>query len=756
MNPLETILNIPLRRLWTCLAAAAAIAFLTGAPAPAAPQGEDTPVTVRAVPQHPAVEQGGKLVIAVEMNHQPHFHTWPAKEVKLPDNIDEFAIRTEVGPQIDEKATDAAKEAATKAKKPEAEVAATRVYALPSWARFDGTQYPATKTGKVADPTGANPTISLPLYEGKAVSYIRIEIRPDAPIGDQEISVLVSFQSCNEQMCTPPQDLPIQVKFKIVKKGAADAALTAESEAALFAAFDAKKWGSGGAAPPAPKPEAKPEAKPTKSSANSTPLVPISPAPIAGKITPNPAAAAAAPPGGATLFGMDIGTNIFVLALASMLGGFILNLTPCVLPVIPIKVMSLTQHATSRAHALVLGLWMAAGVVAFWAAVGLPMAIISRQLDPSQYIFGTWWVCLLIGIVVALLGLGIMGLFTLNLPQSVYMVETKADSPMGAFLFGVLAAVLGLPCFGFMAGGLLAAASTLPAVSIMTIFVCLGIGMAAPYLVLSVWPQLLKFIPRTGPASELVKQVLGILMIAAAAFFVTAGIQVLLKEYPYLAGSMVWWAVGFFIAIASLWLIVRAWQITPSLARRAVFTMLAIAMTGGIWVFAQDRLQSDRTAFEKRELAMQEAAKHHTITAAETPEGVWLEYTPELFASVRASGRPIFLDFTASWCITCKAIKAGVLDREPLATEFKKRGIVLMEVDCSARNSAGSRFLRELNRTGVPTWALYVPGSDTPRIVPVDKPTSDSVLAALDAAGLTAAVTTTSSAAPSDPPKPPH
>lgn len=754
MNPLENTLNIPLRRLWTCLAAAAAIAFLTGAPAPAAPEGEDTPVTVRAVPQHPAVEQGGKLVIAVEMNHQPHFHTWPAKEVKLPDNIDEFAIRTEVGPQIDEKATDAAKDVATKAKKPEAEVAATRVYALPSWARFDGTQYPATKTGKVADPTGASPTISLPLYEGKAVSYIRIEIKPDAPIGDQELSVLVSFQSCNEQMCTPPQDFPIPVKFKIVKKGAADAALTAESEPALFAAFDAKKWGAGGAAPPAPKPEAKPEAKPTKSSANSSPMVPISPAPIAGKITPNPAAAA--PPGGATLFGMDIGTNIFVLALASMLGGFILNLTPCVLPVIPIKVMSLTQHATSRSHALMLGLWMAAGVVAFWAAIGLPMAIISRQLDPSQYIFGTWWICLIIGIAVAILGLGIMGLFTLNLPQSVYMIETKADSPFGSFLFGVLAAVLGLPCFGFMAGGLLAAASALPAVAIMTIFVCLGVGMAAPYLVLSIWPQLLKFIPRTGPASELVKQVLGILMLAAAAFFVTAGIQVLLLEFPYLAGSMTWWAVGFFIAVASLWLIARTWQITPSFARRAVFTLLALVMTGGIWVFAQGRLTSDRSAYLERQAAIAEANKHHTITAAETPAGVWLDYSPELFASVRASGRPVFLDFTASWCITCKALKAALLDQEPLKSEFKKRGIVLMEVDCSARNGPGSKFLRELNRTGVPTWVLYVPGVDSPRIVPVDKPTSDSVLAVLDAAGITSSVTTTSAVGPAGEPKPPR
>jgi len=234
--------------------------------------------------------------------------------------------------------------------------------------------------------------------------------------------------------------------------------------------------------------------------------------------------------------------------------------------------------------------------------------------------------------------------------------------------------------------------------------------------------------------------------LAAAAFFVTAGIQVLLSEFPYLAGSMVWWAVGFFIAVASIWLIIRSWQITKSSARRTVFTLLALAMTAGIWLFAQDRLNTDRANFIEKELALAEAKKSGHIGAGEAPAGIWLEYTPELLASVRAAGRPVFLDFTASWCITCKALKAAVLDREPLKSEFKGRGIVLMEVDCSARKGPGSTFLKELERTGVPAWAIYPPGAEKPRFIPVDKPTSETVLAELNAAGITAMATT--SAAP--------
>src|SRR5690606_24596669 len=137
----------------------------------------------------------------------------------------------------------------------------------------------------------------------------------------------------------------------------------------------------------------------------------------------------------------------------------------------------------------------------------------------------------------------------------------RADSPSGSFMFGVMTAVLGLPCFGFVAGGLLAGAATLPPLLIMVIFLGLGVGMAAPYLVLSAYPNLVNKVPRTGPASELVKQVMGLLLLAAAAFFVAAGVKALLLEKPWLSESIAWWAVAFFITIAGLWLAFRTLQI---------------------------------------------------------------------------------------------------------------------------------------------------------------------------------------------------
>jgi thiol:disulfide interchange protein DsbD len=702
----------------------------------AAPLQDDGPVAVRAVVQHPAVEQGGKLVIAVVLDHKSGYHTWPAAEVELPKTI-EFAIRTEITLPIDEKAQDAAKKAATDAKKPDAEIEAIRVFATPSWVmNLDGVQFPEAHKGKVADPSGtSDKPLNVPLYSGKAIAFMRVQVKPDAPIGEKTFNVRVAYQSCNEQTCTMPQDLTVPVTIKVVKSGEKDAGLTKDNEAALFATFNGKWTTATGAAPvtaprvetPAPKPDPAPAPAPKKDSNHATVT------PVPSNLSP-PDSASATPVNG-SFFGFNIGSSALVLGLFGIIGGVLLNLTPCVLPVIPIKVMSLTQHAASKRHAFVLGVWMALGVVAFWTAAGIPMAIISRGLDPSRFIFGVWWVTLIIGMIIALMGLGIMGLFNINLPQSVYMIETKADSPTGSFMFGVLTAVLGLPCFGFVVGGLLAGAATLPWFAILAVFVGLGVGMAAPYLLLAVRPELLRFIPRTGPASELVKQVMGILLIAAAAYFIAAGVKAVTSDYPYLEGSIAWWAVAFFIAIAGLWLIIRTFQITKSAVRRISFVAVAVAMVVGIGMFAKGKFADDRKNYE----ALAAAMKKQGPSTAVVPSGVWMKYTPELLASVRASGRSVFLDFTADWCINCKALRRLLLDRDPVLARLTSTDIVLMEVDCTSTRAPGWDLLKELNRTGVPTWAVYGPDTKGPPVViDLTTPTSQTVLDAINRAGVPA------------------
>lgn len=670
-----------------------------GQPAPAAsaltpgePVKVNDAITLRAAPMTASVEPGGRLVVAVEITHAPKYHLWPAAGVKLPADIEEFAIRTELGlPKNDAGGP-----------------------IIPAWiARLDGVQWPEAHPGKVADPSGEHPTVTVPLYSDIAVAFVRLEVAKAVTPGDMTLNLALRFQACNEQTCLMPEDVLLPVKVKIVAKGATSALVP---PTALFKDYDASLWGKG----PAPQ------------SASATPPQPTS--------TPTPptsgvASAPTKPTGGmsGSFFGVDLGTSFLLLFLFAVLGGFLLNLTPCVLPVIPIKVLTLTQHAKTKRQALVLGLWMALGVVAFWAAAGIPMAFISVGLDPSRYIFGVWWITLIIGLIITLMGLGIMGLFNINLPQSVYAVEAKADSPSGSFLFGVMTAVLGLPCFGFVVGGLLAGAATLPSLTIMAVFVGIGVGMAAPYLILAVWPDLLKFIPRTGPASELLKQVMGIILIAAAAYFIAAGLKALTSDYPYITGSIGWWAVAFFIAVAGVWMIIRTFQITRRLVPRVAFPIIALLMVLGIGIFAQGKFIEDRENYN----ALAAASTSTGPSAATVPAGVWMKYSPELFAALRSSNRPVFLDFTADWCINCKALHKLLLAKGAALERLKASNVVLLEVDCTSTRAKGWDLLRDLGRTGVPTWVVYGPATGTtPVVIDLTTPTVDTLLVAIDKAGI--------------------
>lgn len=630
-------------------------------------------VEVSAVASSRTVRAGDRLIIAVIFNHATGWHIWPEAAVKLPPSIDDFAQRTAIDlPEMPP----------------------------PGIAGFGGVQWPAAKPTSVPNPDGGG-TLSAPTYGGRAVAYIPVEIAPSAEPGPRSLDLTLHFQACNEVTCEMPQDPIVTVTFEV----AAETGPPVQPD--LFAGFDASAVSAPPALPPATK---------------------------AGDAA-QPGAAQAADPApslfGFTLPRPDSPLAVLILLLVSIAGGAVLNLTPCVLPVIPIKIMTLVHHAGSPRRAWVLGLWMALGVVVFWVAAGLPMAIFSAALDPSRIIFGTWWVTLSLGLIIAAMGLGIMGLFMINLPQSLYMVNPKVDSPWGSFVFGIMTAVLGLPCFGFVAGGLLAGAATLPEFVIMVIFFGLGVGMALPYLVLSAKPGLVDRIPRTGPASELVKQVMGLLLMAAAAFFVAAGIKSLLAEKPYLAESISWWAVAFFVVLAGLWLTMRILQISKKVWPRIVMPAISIAAAVLAIMFANGLATTAREDHLRRSAASE--SDDSIVT------GAWLSYTPARLEKAIASGKVVVADFTADWCINCKFLKRTYLDSDVVRARVKD-DVILIEVDLTSKSAPGWKFLADLGRSNVPTLAVFGPGVSTPILY--NAYTSENVLTAIDRAGGVAAAPT--------------
>ncbi|MCC7390380.1 MAG: thioredoxin family protein [Phycisphaerales bacterium] len=508
------------------------------------------------------------------------------------------------------------------------------------------------------------------VYEGRAVAFVPVRL-PEWASGSIELTVKVGYQACDDTTCDRPQKETHTVTVAAEPAGSASPTLTG-----AFSGFDAAVL-------------------------TEAPLPTTDGGPAGGT---DPGSAATGE--GETITGGWV--RLVTVAFFGAIGGFVLNLTPCVLPVIPIKVMTLVKHGGEhRSRTLLLGAWMAVGVVAFWVAIGLPMAFLNSALDPSRVIFGNWWVTLGLGLLIAFLGVGIMGLFVINLPQSVYAVNPKADTAHGSFLFGVMTAVLGLPCFGFVAGGLLAGAATMPASQIMAVFGGLGVGMAAPYLVLAAFPQLVKRIPRTGPASELVKQVMGLLMLAAAAFFIAVGIYTLIAEKPWLATNMKWWGAVLFIAAAGLWLTLRTFQITKRPVRRAVFTLIALAGTLGTGWFAAD--STSRAKADHELLAS-------TTDSSDYVLGAWNHYTPAKYEKAIADGKVVVVDFTAEWCLNCKAYKRSVLDRDPVRSRLGQGDVVAFEGDVTSGEDPANRLMEDLGITGIPQLAVVGPGLAEPML----------------------------------------
>jgi thiol:disulfide interchange protein len=628
-------------------------------------------VEVRAVADRPQLAPGGKLVVAVVMDHGDELHSWPPAHVSLGDeklNEQQSTVRTAIEPQGE----------------------------LPAGLRFIGVQWPTAVLHAV--PSDGTTPAEAPVLVGKAVAFVVFEA--DATLKPGEVTIPIRYfgQPCDDKQCYMPKKLTLNVTVSVAATPS-----DARNEPSLFAGFDQGKVTPTATAPPS----------------NPTPPAPLS-------NTPDTSSAAPAAPQNSFL-GATIGSSAIVLFLLAILGGAVLNLTPCVLPIIPIKVMTLVQHAAdSKQRRLYLGAWNALGVVAFWTAVGIPVFIArgatQSTFDPSQFIFGNWWVTFGLGLIMVAMGLGIMGLFTINLPQSVYLINPKADNAKGSFLFGVMTGVLGLPCFGFVAGGLLAAAATLPPIVILAIFVGMGLGMAAPYFVLAANPKLVSKLPRTGPASELVKQVLGFLLLAAAAFFIASGVQTLVSQRPWYAGSMQYWAAAAFVLIAALWLVLRTWQITVKRGRSVVLSILAIAAAYGAFAFARSSTEDDRKDYEARMAA-------RATSNGPIPEGVWNEFDQALLEKARSENRVIFVDYTAPWCITCRVQKKAVLDRDPVRSRLDTTTLFHVNIDLPE----GEKSLNSLGRTGIPTYAIYGPGLSEPVII--NTATPQMVLDALDKAG---------------------
>jgi thiol:disulfide interchange protein DsbD len=304
------------------------------------------------------------------------------------------------------------------------------------------------------------------------------------------------------------------------------------------------------------------------------------------------------------------------------------------------------------------------------------------------------------------MAVGMCGLFSLRLPRFVYAVTPRQESIPGALLFGVMTAILSTPCTAPLMGGAAAWAVKQPMSVALLTFAAIGAGMALPYFILSAYPALVNRMPRTGPASELIKQIMGLLMLAAGMFFIGSGLSGFLATPPDPPTLLYWWLVAAPVIGAGLWLAYRTLRITRRAALRTAFVALGILLTAG--------------------------GAYGAVQLSRRGPIAWVYYTPERFAQAQREGKVVVLDFTAEWCLNCKVLERAVLHRSEVIKALTGPSVQPMRVDLTGNNVMGNRKLGEVGRVTIPALVIYAPGGR--QTLNSDAYTADQVLRAISAA----------------------
>jgi thiol:disulfide interchange protein/DsbC/DsbD-like thiol-disulfide interchange protein len=393
----------------------------------------------------------------------------------------------------------------------------------------------------------------------------------------------------------------------------------------------------------------------------------------------------------------------FLIAVlgAAFLGGIILNLMPCVLPVLSLKVFSLVRHAGHDPRgAWKQGVAFTAGVViSFWVLAGLLIALraAGSHIGWGFQMQSPGFIAALI-LLFFLLGLNLFGVFELG--ASLVGLDAKATGNASglpsSFLNGALATLAATPCTAPFMGGALGFAAEQPPFVDLLIFTFLALGMASPYLLLTIFPGALRFVPKPGAWMEAVKQFMGFLLLATVIFLVYVfGALVGQDQVPWLLGVLL-------LAGVAAWIYGRWGGPGHAGGVRFAAVVLALVILGGAvrWVVMLARTAPPSVA---------------TVAA----QGDWQAWSPAAVEQALSQGRPVFVDFTAAWCLSCKVNEKVALESDEVRAAFAQKKVALFRADWTHQDPAISETLDKYHRDGVPLYLLYSPkAKDEPQVLP--------------------------------------
>ncbi|MFM9996402.1 MAG: protein-disulfide reductase DsbD family protein [Phycisphaerales bacterium] len=564
------------------------ILHLFALPGLARAQFADGAVAARAEAQSARVHPGDQFAIAVILDIQSPWHVWPSQRLgRVPAGLEGISPEwTRVGSGSDTR------------------WAGTTTPLLPTVVNgltlhADDAQWPQPHMVPIAGTQGLS-------YSDRTIVFVPVVVAPDAAPGTRTLSLGVYFQACDESMCFAPDTITVDVAVEVVARDVPIERVASPR----FAGFDPTVFGRlGTESNSAPGPE---------SATTPSARVPID------------------------FLGYTFHVPPWMIWVIAFLAGVIMNLTPCVLPVVPIKVMSIQQHAKEPAKLAVFGVVYCLGIVALFGVLAILGAFFGQAWGQLN---GYWWFSIPLALIVAAMGLGMMDLFAFRLPQSVYMLNPSGDSMAGNFMLGLLTAILSTPCTGPMLAAVLAWGATQPTFVGVISVLTMGAGMASPYALLIFFPGLVDRVPRSGPGSGLLKQVLGLLMLSVAVYilsFLTTAVWT-------------WWFVGLFAAAAFVWMYVGGLRVLKGVNAKIIVThgaILGLIVTG---VMTRAMVGIGSPGGSRSGASGSAIAWRHFKGADEGSVG-------EAIDRALADGKVVVVDFTAKWCANCHVIEKNILN----------------------------------------------------------------------------------------------
>ncbi|GBO81894.1 cytochrome c biogenesis thiol:disulfide interchange protein DsbD [Acetobacter aceti NRIC 0242] len=387
-------------------------------------------------------------------------------------------------------------------------------------------------------------------------------------------------------------------------------------------------------------------------------------------------------------------TGWLALVAFAFLGGLILNLMPCVFPVLAMKALAILRLHEDRKH-FQSGLAYTAGVLAMFGLLGAVMLVVRHaglsagwgfQFQSPVFVAGICWFLFAVG-------LGQLGLFELPVISAGQSILTRHRGLSGDFLTGLLAVLVATPCTAPFMGAAIAGALAAPPLAALGIFLAMGLGLASPYLALTLVPNAGRFLPRPGRWMDTFRQILAFPIFATCVWL----IWVLAQEgggNPVAIGCAGLLALGF-----SGWLMTLSRTVSSRRASPVMFAAVLIALSPAALLLLLP--------------SSSEMSAHSLSANADTATA----FSPERLASLRKDGKPVFVDMTAAWCITCLVNDHVALESSVVQKAFAQNGIVFMKGDWTNRDASITTFLHDHGRDGVPLY-VYYPAHAEGRILP--------------------------------------